>query len=515
MPLTHVCVWDNKAGYRRVSIEEACSMYPYTVAANSGIFVCSLCAQNVGLTASGIKVRHFRHTSAEQKKECEDRAQAYARISVGYNCHPMPLRIRVTHGSYVLQLGFFHAASSISAGPRCQKIIITDDNGQKYIYSFERLFSEGITYLNVGSAPSASYRLSYEHPSPDLSRFWPAYTMGVEKTGSFFDGHSGKILHPGSKAFPYQDYYFLKCGTIEYVPHGISYESIAETRVGTFTTWHLYRIHVQDFSAAAARFFLKRSIFLTKKPVNFYPVWPTYIQDPYFLYHNDPRMYFHMQGDDTELNIYPPAISPQLETLDDGKLYKIYAASKEQLVSLGLSGVIDFSYLLLKNLNMVAASPQIQVKSIDGQVISEDCCSQLPKGKLVTIQSPFDGKVIILKNGRLLDIRRIDAEHSVTIDELSFGHEIQIFQSCDLIRTVKFERYERNIDKAAMDRKLAAKLRHCRKDRIPLPHSAAAVILQLKDYPLTKQWLLSQIRLGSIDRDAYLTLISAVHQKKG
>lgn len=51
MPLTHVCVWDGKAGYRRVSIEEACSMYPYTVAANSEIFVCSLCAQSVGLSA--------------------------------------------------------------------------------------------------------------------------------------------------------------------------------------------------------------------------------------------------------------------------------------------------------------------------------------------------------------------------------------------------------------------------------------------------------------------------------
>lgn len=68
MSLTHVCVWDGKAGYRRVSIEEACSMYPYTVAANRGIFVCSLCAQNVGLTAPGANVRHFRHTSAAQKK---------------------------------------------------------------------------------------------------------------------------------------------------------------------------------------------------------------------------------------------------------------------------------------------------------------------------------------------------------------------------------------------------------------------------------------------------------------
>lgn len=68
MPLTHVCVWDNKDGYRQITIEEAAQMYPYGVSANRGIFVCSLCAQNVGLTAPGANVRHFRHTSAAQKK---------------------------------------------------------------------------------------------------------------------------------------------------------------------------------------------------------------------------------------------------------------------------------------------------------------------------------------------------------------------------------------------------------------------------------------------------------------
>ena len=55
MPLTHVCVWDNKDGYRQITIEEAAQMYPYGVSANRGIFVCSLCAQNVGLTAPGAR----------------------------------------------------------------------------------------------------------------------------------------------------------------------------------------------------------------------------------------------------------------------------------------------------------------------------------------------------------------------------------------------------------------------------------------------------------------------------
>ena len=516
MPLTHVCVWDGKAGYRRVSIEEACSMYPYTVAANREIFVCSLCAQSVGLTAPGANVRHFRHTSAAQKKECEDRAQAYARVSTGYNCHPMPLRIKVAHRNYLLELGFFRTPSSATGCPWFQKITITDDNKKRYVYSFERLSSEGVTYLNVGNTPSTEYKLSYDRPSSNLDRYWPSKTAGVNSRGSFFDCSTGKILYSGSKAYPYQDYYLLQHKSIEYdVPHGISYERIAETRTGSFTTWYLYKIHVQDFSASVARFFLKRSIFLTERPVAFYPVWPPYVEDPYFLYHHDPKMYFYMQDEDSELNIYPATTYAQHQNLDDGKLYSVYAASKEQLLSLGQSGAIGFSYLMTKPLDMVASFPEVQIKSVDGNLITEDFCNQLPKGKQVTIQAPFDGKIILIKNDKILDIRHIVAEEILTVDELSFGCEIQIFQGCDMIRTIHFERIKQNVNIAAMDRQLVDRLCYCKSESMPIPHSTAAAVLQLKQFTLTKQWLLSQLRSGRIDRDAYFMLISAVNQKKG
>lgn len=514
MPLTHVCMWDEKAGYRRVSIEEACSTYPYKVAANSGIFVCSLCAQNVGLTASGANVRHFRHTSAAQKKECEDRAQVYAQASTGYNCHPMPLRIKVAHGNYLLELGFFHAPSSDIGGPRCSKIIITDDNKKQYVYSFERLSSEGVTYLNVGNTPSTEYYLSYDHPSSNLDRYWPSKTTGINSRGSFFDCATGKILYSGSKAYPYQDYYLLQHKSIGYVPHGISYECITETRADSFTTWYLYKIHVQDFSVSVARFFLERSIFLTEKTVAFYPVWPPYVEDPYFLYHYDPIMYFYMQGEDTELNIYPAPIYKH-QNLNDGKLYRVYAASKEQLLSLGQSGVIGFSYLMTKHLDMVVAFPEVEITSIDGRLIAEDFCNQLPKGKQITIQTPFDGKVVLLKNDKILNIRHIVAEEILTIDELFWGCEIQIFQGCDMIRTIHFERIKQNVNIAARDRQLVDRLRCCKGRSMLIPHSIAAAVLQLKQYTLTKQWLLSQLRLGRIDRDAYFMLINAVNQKKG
>ena len=465
-------------------------------------------AQPVCLTAPGIQRRNFRHNSATQNKECEDRAQAYARASTGYNCHPMPLRIKVAHGSYLLELGFFHAPSSATSGPRCQTIIITDDNKQQHIYSFERLSAEGVTYLNVGNIPSTEYHLSYNHPSSNLDRYWPSKTTGVNIRGSFFDCSTGKILYSGSKAYPYRDYYLLQRRSIGHVPHGISYESIAETRTGSFTTWYLYKIHVQDFSASVARFFLERSIFLTEKPVAFYPIWPPYVENPYFLYHHNPRIYFYMQGGDAELNIYPDTIYAQHQNLGDGKLYRIYAASKEQLLSLGQSGAIGFSYLMTKPLDMVSAFPEVQIKNIDGKLISEVTCNQLPKGKQIIIQAPFDGKVILLKNDKILEIRHIAAEVILTVDDLSFGCEVRIFQSCDVIRNIKFEKPKNDTDTSALDRQLVEKLRSCKGVLMPVPHSIGAVVGKLTHFPLTKEWFCSKTKEGRISRTAYWILVT-------
>ena len=165
MPLTHVYYWESNVGYRPITIEEADKLYSHgcTVPADrTSRFVCGICAQHVGLSKrrKGTGTRHFYHSRGEDDKECEDRAKAYSAVPVGYNCHPMPLRIKVAHGSYLLELGFFHAPSSATSGPRCQTITITDDNKQQHIYSFERLSAEGVTYLNVGNIPSTEYHLS-------------------------------------------------------------------------------------------------------------------------------------------------------------------------------------------------------------------------------------------------------------------------------------------------------------------------------------------------------------------
>lgn len=90
MPLTHVCVWDSKIGYRRITVEEACKMYPYGASARSGHFVCELCAQNVLLTAPGMNVQHFRHDPASPNKECDERQASFVQTTADHCEHLQP-----------------------------------------------------------------------------------------------------------------------------------------------------------------------------------------------------------------------------------------------------------------------------------------------------------------------------------------------------------------------------------------------------------------------------------------
>lgn len=516
MPLTHIYYWEPKVGYRPITVEEADRLYDHgeTVPADrTSRFVCGLCAQHVGFSKrrKGTGTRHFYHSKGEDDKECEDRSEAYFKVPVGYNCHPMPMRIKVHHGSYLLELGFFHAPSSDTGGPRCQRIRITGENSQEFVHSFERISSEGITYLNVGNIPSSVYRLAYDHPSPNLNRYWPSTTSGINPKGSFFECFSGKMLHAGGKAYPYRDYFFLQRHPMSPALNGITYTEIAQIRAGY--VWHLYKIRVHDFSVSVAHFFLERSIFLTEKPVSFYPVWPPYVEDPYFLYHNDPTMYFYMQGGEAELNTYPASISPRFEGLNEGKLYRIHAASKEQLLSLGQSGAIGFSYLTKKELDMAAALPQVQIKSIDGKLMEQDVLNRLPKGNQITLQAPFDGKMIVLRNDHVQEIRHIAATQMLTVDGLSFGSEIQIFQSCDLIRTLRFEKTQQNTDYAELDWQLVNGLRSCKGTMMPVSHSNGASAKQLSHLPLCRQWLYQSIRQGEISADAIKLLASYQYMK--
>lgn len=105
--LTHVCLWDKK-GWRRISAEEAARRNPYTVSAYSHLFMCELCGQYVLLANGQKNAPHFRHSSAEQDKSCEERTiGAGSPITYQANIHETPIRlVGLNSKDFTLELGF-------------------------------------------------------------------------------------------------------------------------------------------------------------------------------------------------------------------------------------------------------------------------------------------------------------------------------------------------------------------------------------------------------------------------
>lgn len=334
MPLTHVCVWDPNAGYRRVTIEEACELHPYGASAGSGHFICELCAQNVLLTAPGAYIQHFRHDPSSPNKECDERQAyfdpTYGRALKSLSSHVMPLRIAVTGKQFTFQLGFFNPPDG---NAYCHKIKILGDSHQKYEYSFDRIEEIGTTYLNVGGIPSQNYWLEFVDANCELKKYWADKVPGIYSSGSFFELSSGKMLQLGGKANAHKSYYLLQRRPL-YYQTDIDIQEVVRVQKDPSTTWYLYRIEIKKFSVYSAQFFLKYSIFLTENPTKYYPIWPSYVENPYFIHHNSDKLFLFLCGDDAELKTFPSGRGTsvhQLDAGDSGKLCKIYTREKEQL----------------------------------------------------------------------------------------------------------------------------------------------------------------------------------------
>lgn len=509
MLLTHVCVWDSEIGYRRVTVEEACEMYPYGASARSGHFVCELCAQNVLLTAPGVNVQHFRHDPASPNKECDERQAyfdpTYGRSLQGLNSHAMPLRLVVKESTFSLQLGFFYPPDHKA---HCDKIKIAGDSHQVYEYSFERIERIGTTYLNIGSIPSQIYGVEYVNANAELKRFWSNKIPGINLTGSFFDGRTGQILQSGGKAYSGNFYYLLQRRPLYVFPTDIEVTEVTRTQANTYTTWYLYRIRVKKFSVYSAKFFLKYAVFLTEKPTKFYPIWPAYIKDPYFIYHNSSDFYFYLCGDDAELKAYPAATN--LLGTQDGKLYRLYTREREQLISLGKSGALGFSYLVKQPLNKKAPLPAVVISDYAGNTLSEESYTKLPKSKFVSVSCLYDGKAVVQRKGKTERIYKLSAEQSLTIDGLSFGTEIHFYQGCDYIRFIRFEQEKASCDGFALDNALVKELRACSGPMIPMTHAVGTLAGKFAAYPQTQKWLYTALRRGEISRMALHLLRNAI-----
>lgn len=511
--LTHVRMW-SKNNWKRITASEAANLHPSgTVSAHSGLFMCDLCGQYVLLTKEGTNERHFRHSSSEKSKDCPERRFG-AGVSITYSVEEYELPIRlmnVRNSDFELEMGFIPLPSDLRTTKMRVEIKSNSCGFDSYIYSGERINREGITYLPIGKNPAEKYYLLISGASDDIYRFWPKEIQGIDPQGTIFDADTGKKLVYDSDVEIKKKYYLLRKGSIGAICNlHVNIREIVNKQI-SWSNWYVYEVIAQDFDETSAQFFLDYHCRLTERPVSLIPVWPIYVENPYIIKHNQNNMLMYISGNATS-KVFPNTITRNY-SCKDSNLLEIFCNDRQQMISVGRTKILQYTYFWKENLDKTTTLPEIVVTDNYGNKIRERVCNDLPDEREMVISIPYDGMVIIKKKGIVVEKKLLQAKKKTVVDDITWNIEISVLVGLDCIWKTSFLKNESNV--ADKDEDMYARLKSFRGNMIRAPHSLKNIATILENYPLVRQWIYQCIKNGIIDKRAYKELQTFVLRVKG
>ena len=505
--LNHVCMWSGR-GWTPITAEKAAGLHPYgTVSAKSGLFMCELCGQYVILTNGSIRDRYFKHSAYEKSKDCPDRmdnSNSYNYYSYHSNEHELPIRIKgISPSSFRFEIGLIRVPIQL-----CKKNLQIIINTKNHCYTFtrERINFDGITYLSIGKTPFESCKICIQNGDDSLYEFWPHVVKGIDREGTLFAKDSGKKITYDADVEVEKEYYLLKCGTLAVEPKkDLRIRRIAEKKIGR-NLWKLYLVSALRFSECAARFYLDFHCRLTEKPASLQVVWPLFVEEDCLIKHNKKSMYIIVKGNVIkDIKTFPEVMSFRRNSFSSTeKLYEICCSNRQQLISIGRTHALKYTYFWRESLNQTGKDLSVFVSNIDGiEISSGKSCDLPPKGTL-RVKSEYDGEVVIIKHNIVTDKREIIAPTCIEIDEISYDTEIQVFIGLDCVWKVEFKKQD-NVDAYFESNLLKIITRESRR-KIRIPHSVYNIMLDMKCYPIVYEWIRKCIKNGMIDEQSYRNL---------
>ena len=226
------------------------------------------------------------------------------------------------------------------------------------------------------------------------------------------------------------------------------------------------------------------------------------METPYAIRYRANQLFMHIRGkSDITTKIYPE--TPQVSFVcpnENSQVISLSCKSRQQLVSVGRSKVLQYTYLWKEKMDETISVPAVEVTDKKDNKISTGFQYLLPEGGLLNISSPFDGIVIVMKNGIIFDKRHLKGGYSLELDNIQVGVEIKVFQGLDLIWSVYYEHKPCSLmpDETVVLKKLDA----LGGKMIPVTRSIGSAVNQLKNYSKLKRWVYKRIKIGCIPEEA-------------
>lgn len=511
--LTHVSMWTDESGWKRVTAIEVAKEHPVgSVSARSGLFSCDLCHQEVAFVNSDIYAPHFRHSSAAADKTCPERTFANGAMPIfEAKIHTLPIKIKIEFSKFELFLGLIPLPQGLSDLKR-QRVTISSkrENSKKWVYNLSERSNQGMTtWLSVGSVPEEEYTLSFSEQD-GAATYWPENVTGIAESGRLFDKKTGKIL-PNDADVEVGHLYWLLSKThpgtnikISNMNGIISKQVVASVSQNHY--WSIYEIAATKFTGTAATFFRKYGANLTKEPISITPLWPPCISYPYLIYHMGNEVDLCLRGGSNIRAIPFPAVSIKQSMEEQARLLQVQTKGRQQLISVGRSTVLKYTYLWETKEIKKGRLPQCKITDVHQRKLDGETYTVLPAGKELIISVDFDGFAVLKQDERIINRIDLPADGMTRVPVAHLGITVEIFQGLDPIRKIDFLKAKSTIATSQMDTALVLKLNACKGEDIPFSHFYGALVHRMKDYPKTSMWLRRKIQDGSIPYDALVLL---------
>ncbi|MBR1580209.1 MAG: hypothetical protein IJ668_06900 [Selenomonadaceae bacterium] len=431
--LTHVCQWLDGWKNVKASTVELDPNVSGSVAAKSGLFFCELCGQYVTFVKGDVYCSHFRHSSGEPDKSCEDRAQYFERNDWTWaRKEPTiahPLRICVGQND-------FH---------------------------FER---DG-KYLST------------------------AEVIG-KLDGALFSTTSGAQLPPDSDVRLGKQYYLLATDSPCLIQTDIE---INDTGMH-YRQWRLYELKAAALTLEAAKFFLRYRCRLTDKPIAIRVLHPSYMLDDRIVLHDAQKCFVYVEGNAPKFGVFPQTPRRVLLSAANGKLIEVDCNERQQLLAAGRMQPLRCIYLRREMPTFEFDMPKVEVTDVAGDRIVagvDGVLHVLPRDRVLRLRAEFDGYVELERDGYVEDRIELRADEPIDVIGIGFGLTIKIFVGLDCVRVLRHERSENG---SASDEETYRRLERGRGRLIAISHGWGSLVDRLKDYPLVAGWLRKAIRAG-------------------
>lgn len=492
--LTHVLMVGEN-GWEKATVEKASFIYPNTVSADSGIFMCDLCGQPVAFSRGGKKARYFKHKK-DVDARCDEKVQCKDKRKFLLDRIELPLRIKLNeYNGFTLEIGiinnehynYFNSTGTI-------EIVLRGISNKIYVYNFNRLENNIVNYLPVGDKIASSYDIFIN------SNFCKCdYCVDGIKETAIFNSETGKRLVENSDIIVGKKYYIISKRDYFDFTDECNLKKILHNN-----GWNLFEFQVDRFTEENIRSIYRNFLMqLTNINSNIKMVWPLVIKRPYLIQVNKEQVWIYCKSvGSITFNVYPVSSNNNSYNEwhnNEDHVFSTSIGNKQQLIALGrYSNLLQYTYIEKRNLCIENTLPTILVCDMNDKVIYPGDSTKLPHKRRIKVKAPFDCRIVKVRKGGIIKSLDVKAEQLQIIDDIRYDDIIKVYIGLDIVWTKK---YAKKIN-LKIDKDIVHKLNCCKGENVIVTKDVIFLADKLHGYPEVKQWLYKQYRKGFIDNKA-------------